>query len=214
MKKKIKIFLGILAIVGILLFLINEYLSYQLLSQIGHKPVIYIYPETQQETSVRLDVNGELTCTYPAYNDGWNITALPDGTLVDKNDQTYNYLYFEASILTEFDFSKGYCIKGEDTAAFLENILPQLGLNRSEANEFIVYWLPLMQNNNYNLISFQTERYYDAVKLNVYPQPDTVIRVFMAYKPINKFVEVEPQNIETPQRNGFTVVEWGGTYLK
>ena len=213
MKKKIIIFLSIMAIVGIMLLLLYEYQWYQTKSEMAYKPVIYLYPETEQVTSVRLDVNGELTCTYPAYKDGWKVTACPDGTLIDKNGQTYNYLYYEAALSTEFDFTSGYCVKGEDTTEFLEKILPQLGLNRQEANEFIVYWLPLMQNNEYNLISFQSERYEDAVGLNIYPAPETVIRVFMTYKAVDRAIEIDPQNIKTPERNGFTVVEWGGTCL-
>ena len=53
---------------------------------------------------------------------------------------------------------KGYVISGKDTAEFLEKKLAELGLNRKEANDFIVYWLPRMQQNSYNLITFQEER--------------------------------------------------------
>ena len=48
---------------------------------------------------------------------------------------------------TEYDFSTGFCVPGSGTAEFLEDALGKLGLNRTEANEFIVYWLPLMQEN-------------------------------------------------------------------
>ena len=60
------------------------------------KPVLYLYPEKETEVNVRLDYDGELTCTYPAYGEnGWTVTAAPDGTLRDKAGQTYNYLYWE-----------------------------------------------------------------------------------------------------------------------
>ena len=52
------------------------------------KPVAYLYPQTETEVTVRLDYDGELTCTYPAYEDGWTVSARPDGTLTDKNCQT------------------------------------------------------------------------------------------------------------------------------
>ena len=39
------------------------------------KPVIYLYPETETEVTVQLDFDGELTCTYPAYDNGWTVTA-------------------------------------------------------------------------------------------------------------------------------------------
>ena len=36
----------------------------------------------------------------------------------------------------------------------------------------------------------------------------------MLYKPLNKRIDVEEQNLNGLERNGFTVVEWGGTELK
>ena len=178
------------------------------------KPVIYLYPETQTEVAVELNLNGKLTCTYPKYNNGWRVTASPNGTLTDESGKEYNYLYWEGVTDTAFDFAKGFCVKGEDTAEFLETALEKLGLSRREANEFIVYWLPLMETNPYNIIAFQTDAYTNAAKLEVTPTPDTVIRVFMAYTPSDAFVEIPPQNLTAPTRNGFTVVEWGGTKVE
>ena len=180
----------------------------------AYKPVIYLYPEETTDVSVTLTLNGDLTCTYPAYNNSWKVTASPDGTLTDERGQIYNYLYWEGETLTQYDLSKGFCVKGEDTAAFLEDALEKLGLNRREANEFIVFWLPLMQENPYNIISFQADAYTEAAKLEVVPSPDTMIRVFMAYKAADDYVEMEPQELTAPERGGFTVIEWGGTEVK
>ncbi len=102
------------------------------------KPVLYLYPEEETEVTVRLDYDGELTCTYPAYEDGWTVTARPDSALTDGDGQTYNYLYWEGVSAAEYDFSQGFCVPGGDTAAFLEDALSQLGLTRREANEFII----------------------------------------------------------------------------
>ncbi len=178
------------------------------------KPVIYLYPEEETEVSVELTLDGKLTCTYPAYNDGWRVTAMPDGTLTDAKGQTYNYLYWEGETGVEFDFSEGFCVKGEDTAAFLEKALAELGLTRREANEFIVYWLPMMEQNPYNVISFQTENYTETAKLTVSPEPDTLIRVFMAWKGAEEFTELPKQELSARSRTGFTVVEWGGTEVE
>ncbi len=181
---------------------------------VDYKPVIYLYPEKETEVSVNLTLDGFLTCTYPAYNGGWKVTALPDGTLTDENGKTYNYLYWEGETYAKYDMSKGFCVKSEDTAAFLEDALEKLGLNRREANEFIVYWLPLMEQNPYNIISFQTDIYTNAAELEVNPTPDTVIRVFMAWQATDSFVELPEQELSAPERNGFTVIEWGGTEIK
>ena len=174
------------------------------------KPVIYLYPESTTDVTVKLDYAGEITCTYPEYKDGWKVTASPDGTLKDANGQTYNYLYWEVQNHVEYDFSEGFCVVGSDTAAFLESALSQLGLTRQEANEFMVYWLPQMQENPYNLIAFQSDVYTQAAQLSITPEPDIMLRVFMAWKPLKKAVELPTQNLSAPERTGFTVVEWGG----
>ena len=178
-----------------------------------YKPVIYLYPEKETEVSVKLTVDGGLTCTYPAYGNGWLVTATPDGTLTDRNGQTYNYLYWEGKTNTRWDMTRGFCVRGEDTAVFLEQALARLGLNRREANEFIIYWLPQMEQNPYNIISFQGEDYTDAAALEVDPAPDTVIRVFMTWQAVENYVQIEPQELTAPERTGFTLVEWGGTEL-
>lgn len=179
-----------------------------------YKPVIYLYPTEETEVSVKLALDGKLTCTYPAYGQGWNVTAYPDGTLTDWQGQTYNYLYWEGNTSIEYDMSRGFCVKGEDTAAFLEYALAKQGLTRREANEFIVYWLPLMQDNPYNIISFQTDRYTSAVDLQISPAPDTVIRVFMTWQTSDTAVDIVPQELTPTERIGFAVVEWGGTEIK
>ena len=72
-----------------------------------------------------------------------------------------------------------------------------------------------MEGNKYNIISFQTKAYTDHAKLNISPNPDTMIRVFMAYKASDTFEEMKEEKIDiTPARSGFTVVEWGGTECK
>ncbi len=198
----------ILAFIFILGAIFDDYAE-QRAKQV-RKPVIYLYPETETEITVNLNFEGELTCTYPAYNSGWRVTASPDGTLTDENGKVYNYLYWEGESLVDWDMSKGFCVKGEDTAEFLENALAELGLDRREANEFIIYWLPIMQENEYNIISFQTDMYTDIAKLDIAPQPDTLIRVFMTFKASDEYVEIEAQELSAPERVGFTVVEWGG----
>ena len=180
----------------------------------AEKPVIYLYPEEETEVTVTLDLDGTLTSTYPDYGDGWTVTAQPDGTLTDpETGRTYYCLFWEGIIDRQFDLSTGFCVAGADTAAFLEDALAQLGLTEREANEFIIYWLPRMEGNPYNLISFQAEAYTDSAGLTIAPAPDTLIRVFMAWKGLEGPVEVEPQTLTAPERTGFTAVEWGGAEL-
>lgn len=212
MKKIVYAALAAIGIFVVLIFIVQ--LSREMESSMSNeKPVIYLYPEQGEEVSVRLDYDGKLTCTYPEYDNGWHVTAAPDGRITDENGQEYNYLYWEGETEQEYDFSEGFCVAGEDTAEFLEDALEKLGLTRREANEFIVYWLPRMEQNEYNLISFQSEAYTDHARLSIQPEPDTVIRVFMAYKPVENEQEIPEQTLAAPERSGFAVVEWGGCEL-
>lgn len=212
MKKIVYAALAAIGIFVVLIFIVQ--LSGEMESSMSNeKPVIYLYPEQGEEVSVRLDYDGKLTCTYPEYDNGWHVTAAPDGRITDENGQEYNYLYWEGETEQEYDFSEGFCAAGEDTAEFLEDALDRLGLTRREANEFIVYWLPRMEQNEYNLISFQSEAYTDHARLSIQPEPDTVIRVFMAYKPVENEQEIPEQTLAAPERSGFAVVEWGGCEL-
>ena len=181
------------------------------------KPVIYLYPENDTVCSVRLKLDGELTCTYPEHgDDGWqNFLAKPDGTLVFADGKEYYCLYWEGVSNMTSDYSEGFCVKGEETAVFLEEILADIGLTDREANEFIIYWLPILQKNEYNVISFQGENYQNDAELEITPAPDSILRVYMSYYASDKYVEIEPQEFDVFERKGFTVVEWGGgTSLK
>ena len=56
--------------------------------------------------------------------------------------------------------------------------------------------------------------YTESARLTITPEPDTLIRVFMAYRPLEKAVEIAPQTLTAPERTGFTAVEWGGAECK
>lgn len=182
--------------------------------QMTEKPVIYLYPEETTDVTVELDYNGEFICTYPAYNNGWSVTAEPDGTLINGEDgEEYSYLFWEGIDDVQYDMNKGFVVKGEDTLEFLREKLKYLGLTPKEYNEFIVYWLPKMQNNPYNLVTFQNEVYTSNAKLRITPEPDSVLRVFMAYKPLDEAIFIEEQNLKSFNRQGFSVIEWGGAIV-
>lgn len=189
---------------------------------VAYKPVIYLYPEESTQVNVKVSPNGAFTCTYPEYNGGWNVTAEPDGTLYTDDGRQFGCLFWEAELSMDFDISairassarwNGYCIRGEDTAQFLEWALAEQGLSARESSEFIMYWLPLMQHNEYNVISFLGEEYDSAAPLEIEPAPDSVKRVFMVYCASDVYVDIPAQDFESFERNGFTVVEWGGSCI-
>lgn len=180
------------------------------------KPVIYLYPTKTTKVNVKLDFKGKFTLTYPDYSEalgGWEVIADKQGNLKNLSDNTeHQYLFWEGTPTVPYNFNmnEGFCVKGSDTKAFLQKMLPKLGLSPKEYNDMIIFWLPKMMNNNYNLIRFAEEDYTQSAPLQVSPQPDQTIRVFMAFQPSETFVKTKEPVIVTPKRNGFTVVEWGG----
>lgn len=180
------------------------------------KPIIYLYPEEKTPVSVKLDLKGELTHSYPKYQDGWKVLANPDGTLLDAEQKEYYALYWEGNNSQSFDVKDGFVVPSDETAAFLEESLAILGLNRREANEFIVFWLPVLERNPYNLIHFASDQYEEMAELTIEPKPETVIRVMMVYRPLSEPIDIPLQDLNKlrKDRKGFTVVEWGGSLYK
>lgn len=181
------------------------------------KPVIYLYPKETTEVNVKLGKSGLLTCSYPKYDEsGWNVIAEPSGKLTDINtDRELYCLYWEGLNTNKTNMNEGFVVEGKDTIEFLEEKLEILGLNEKEAQEFIIYWLPQMEDNKYNYIRFETiEEINENMPLEITPVPDNIIRINMQWKALDEYIQVEEQLLEkAPERTGFTVVEWGGTKI-
>jgi len=219
--KNDNMFLYVLLIIGVLgvicYFVIYPIFVEWVTEDFAYKPIIYLYPTEETIVEVKL-LNEELiTTTYPKYEDNWKILAKPNGDLIDlKTSRTLYGLYWEGVNKYSNNINEGFVIKGKDTIKFLEEKLHILGLTEREANEFIIYWLPKMEKNEYNLIRFQTlEEINKNMPLEITPKPDTIIRVMMEFKPLKRKIKIKEQNLSNLKinREGFVVVEWGGTEL-
>ena len=179
------------------------------------KPIIYLYPTSPTEIEVSLGNSEKLSCSYPKYTTGWKVLANPDGKLVDLETGRKLYsLYWEGNGTADYNLNEGFVVKGENTAKFLEEKLEVLGLNEYETEEFIIYWLPKMQNNKYNFIRFATvDEINEYMPLEFSIEPDTLIRVLMQYKKLDNPIDVQEQILESPERYGFVAVEWGGSEI-
>jgi len=183
------------------------------------KPVIYLYPETKIEFSLQVIPTGELSFTYPIYNSGWKGTAFPNGDIKIDN-KLFNYLFWESSQsidLSIIDSKKGAIIKGEESLTFLEEQLDKFGFNFKEKADFITFWAPQLQKNDFNYIYFVLNNDTDLfAELSITPTPDNIYRFYMLTSKIenpNDFYYLEPQLIESINRKGFTVLEWGGSKI-
>ena len=183
------------------------------------KPVIYLYPEQETKVNVQLTFNGTLTSTYPTLPpEGWTVTAQPDGTLTDEEGRSYRYLFWEGVADVDWKQDSGFLVKAEDAREFLEQSLTQLGLNELEQNDFITYWLPKLEKNGESFVTFAAEQYTDNAILTVTPQPDSVLRVQMLISKVDDsnraaFQKLLEQELPRFEREGFVLVEWGGTDL-
>lgn len=180
------------------------------------KPIIYIYPKEETKLNIKLLNSQLLTTSYPKYNNGWNVIAQPNGMLKEiGTNKSYYGLYYEGKNHNVNMKTDGFIVTGEDTIEFLEEKLEILGLNERERNEFIIYWLPKLENNRYNYIRFETlEEIEKYMPLEITPKPDTIIRVVMDYKPLNEIIQIEEQKLTPQKRIGYSVIEWGGSEIK
>ena len=185
------------------------------------KPVIYLYPQKEMDISVQMNIDlltSKFTTVYPKFNEEnniWKVHAKPNGDIIllDKKDKIYPYLFWESKSYEICEMNEGFIVKDIDAEKFLEEKLKILGLNDKESTDFITYWLPVLLKNKLSLCSFQTENFFNKMKLNVSPKPDTMIRIFLAIKKIESPMDIKEQKLEPNERKGYTVIEWGGTEL-
>jgi len=179
------------------------------------KPVIYLYPEESMDISVQLNLKeSKFTTVYPKFNGNntWNIRAKPNGDILIKN-KTYPYLFWEAESYIPQETKEGFVVSKENAEKFLEEKLDILGLNEKEKTDFITFWLPVLLRNKLSLCTFQTKKFFDNYELNINPKPDSMIRVFLTIKKLERPINITKQKLESVERKGFTAVEWGGSNI-
>ncbi len=203
-----------------ILFQANKSLKYEVglnerIIEEAEKPVIYLYAEKDQEVDINLNINGQLKFSYPEYKDGWTCTATSDGT-IEMNGQSYDYLFYDAAISREaYKPHEGFVVAGRDVVGFLERNLTKIGLNASERNDFITYWAPRMVKNEFNHVQFLINEDYDAIStIDVSPKPETSIRLYMFFQGVDASHSVTHMELPSYKRNGFTLIEWGGTEVQ
>ena len=175
------------------------------------KPIIYLYPTATTSISVQLQKPENFTTTYPLYGDGWRVTAQPDGNLSDASGKQYYALYWEGKDTSPYDFSTGFYVTKDTAVHVLEKQLTKIGLNSRERNEFMIYWLPVLRDIGQSVIHFRlTDELQSRNKLTISPAPDSLLRVAMDIKPVRRPVVLPALKLDSFERKGFAVVEWGG----
>lgn len=193
------------------------------------KPAIYLYPKSLQHINVKVALShGSFIYTDPIYppETGWNVLAYPSGKLEylgniksDSNGKAnypsgiFPYLYYEARIADSAieKPTTGYITSSANLSSFLLSLLPKLGLNENETNEFKTYWEKALPKSPYYFIGVISPENLNTIEpLTITPKQDTTIRVTLYFEARDTFSVIPAPDITTPKRQGFTVVEWGG----
>jgi hypothetical protein len=203
-------------------FVANEKINYGLdIVPVAEKPVIYLYSDKPIDADISLQPKGEFLFTYPAYENGWNVSLSQTG--LEVNNVQYPYLFWDGTIKglsfnTTAGELAGYFINTDSTIQFLEATLDALGLNSRERTDFITYWGPRLTAHNYASVQFFVGEEYanNVAAINVSPKPDAQLRVYMIFQGTD--LPASPYRIRVPEfsrfeRTGFTLVEWGGSEL-
>jgi hypothetical protein len=179
------------------------------------KPVIYLYPEKPMNVSVKVTLGNGLSFTEPEYGTGWNVYSDTKSNLTNLSDgKKYPYLFWEGSGDVYYQTPEyGFVVLADELDEFFNSKLAKLGLIEKEIADFKEFWVPKMQESQkpYYFVTFLSQQYINQLApLSIDPKPDTIIRVLMDYRGLDSFYNVPELRIKTPERIGFTAVEWGG----
>lgn len=181
------------------------------------KPVIYLYPEETKTLDIQLSIDGRQPFYYPKYENGWNVTAQPNGKL-EINGESFRYLFWEAiqaGHLESLSDSKGFVVESSNALQFLEEKLTQVGFTSEEKADFITFWGPQIAQNEKSFVRFEWNETCDKfAKLSIDPKPDHVNRLYIFIAPTKSNIEPVPQILPEINRSGFSVLEWGGQISK
>ena len=185
------------------------------------KPVIYLYPTSDTLVDVSVITEGKVVISDPQIESfgGWkNVLAHPDGTLFYKN-ATYRELFYETDTTKVTRPNAGIIIEKENLRSKLLAFVTQLGLTRQdEQEEFLDWWIPRLNSISTDKLFVSVLERDEKERLDqvvITPKPDTFIDFIVYFAPLEDHQTVTPLVIPpTPQRKGFTAIEWGGVIAK
>ncbi|HOT89399.1 MAG TPA: hypothetical protein PKZ43_00290 [Bacteroidales bacterium] len=174
-----------------------------------YKPNIYIYPNEQIQLTVKLDFpkGGRILTSIPEYGTGWDVLVDTNGII----NNTYSYLFYESTQPDVWQKKDGWIIKKEELESFFRKNMADYGFKGREIEDFIDYWIPLLDDYSYYSIFPQTKNIInEVIQLNISKQPDNLLRLFYLIKGHNQLLyKLNEPTIEHFQREGYFVTEWG-----
>lgn len=175
-----------------------------------YKPNIYIYPTSPMKLSLNINfpLGGEIIASIPEYGTGWNVFVDTNGLI----DNTYEYLFYESSQPDIWQQNNGWIIKKTDLTDFFNENLSDYGFYGQEIQDYIDYWIPRLTDYEFYAIYPQNSMIIDKViEFYFSEEPANLLQLFYLIKGFNEMPVIHPgePDIETFERQGFFVVEWG-----
>jgi hypothetical protein len=172
------------------------------------KPNIYLYPKEHRILKIKVEPRGYITRSIPNYNGQWQVAVDPQS----KIDNQYDFLFYEAMIHYPFALNEGWIADRERFPSTMNLVLTEIGLNAKEKEDFLQYWLKELkwEKDYYRVYYLDSNEVSKAIKLDVTPEPDSLLRAFFVFVPDDNPSTLKEPNITPFVRKGFTVVEWGG----
>jgi len=199
---------GIPFIDGINAIETTVYLDYAM----NEKPAIYIYPEKAEvfQVSLLFKEGVNLVKSIPNYGDSWEIFIDVNGKIENK----YDYLFYECIQPINFKFQNGYCFSSVSIDDELKQLLREIGLNKTEIEDFIDYWSGRFNNYDYyKIYPIFNNEIDNYVELDIDPKPDSILRVWLYFEGCNNYEELSKPTFNQFKRNKITAVEWGGVMI-
>ena len=178
------------------------------------KPNIYLYPETETEITVSFEKPERITASIPEYTGAWTVTAVPDGTLTDADQNSYGYLFYEALVKkSAFQTEEGFFVPAEKRDETFRRILTAYGFNEQEITDFVAYWSEYLADGAaYIMYPLLTDGVDAAMKVTFSATPDSIYRIWFGFA-VYDGGKIKAPEITPIVRRGFTVIEWGGAVL-
>lgn len=187
----------------------TTYSAYKSVCCFGGKPAIYLYPTKDTHIDITIHPRGSLLKVDNLYQPdlrGWSVDVKKGG-LISSNQP---YLYYEVGLDVKQP-EKGFVVAFKDLFSFSRDYVKKLGLNDKEADEFISFWKEKLPFAPYYFVSNLERETIDSIyPLKIDPNPDTLLRVELYFKPLKEKIDVRSSALPQVQsRRGFTAVEWG-----
>ena len=176
------------------------------------EPVIYIYPKNAMKVSVNIGGPIQVFASAPKLDKGWHVFALPTGIITDNEGNKMRFLFWEGIFQNLPTWTEAWHVSSDEIYDFFNQILPKMGLSKSETDDFVHYWGPILTAVGYYDIRFLPRNYIDAIApLKTQPKFETIIRIEMEARVAAPTPTLpEPASPVTPIRKGSVLVEWGG----